>query len=143
MLERMNAETSLSGWHFAASRHKVLLYRAHAGSTLLEVGAGGATREVPLQTPKGYSLDGVISANDRWLMTFRREGLPEGAEIDASPSAGNYALYEVDAGDGSLKRRFTLEDGPFHSIACEQDGTLTAFSVDGDKVQLETADPAR
>ena len=141
--KQINAAGSLSWWIFAPTRKRILLYQAHTKSPVLEVGAGGAVREVPLHSPKGYVLDGVLSANDRWIMRFRRESLSDSGAIDARPEANNYVLYEVDSSDGSLRRKIEVDRGLFHSIACEQDGVFTAFSVDGDKVTLETADLAR
>ena len=142
-INQLGAEGSLSWWIFAPTRQRVLLYQAHSKSPVLEVGAGGAVREVPIQSPKGYVLDGVISANDRWIMRFRKENLSDSVQIDPGPEAKNYVLYEVDSGDGSLRRRIDLATGPFYSIACEEDGVFTAFSVDGEKVNLQTADLPR
>lgn len=138
--QQVNAESSLSWWIFAPTRHRVLLYQAHTNSPVLELGAGGAVREVPLQTPKGYALDGVVSANDRWIMRFRKTSLSDSGTIDANPETKNYLLYEVDSADGTLRREIDVKGGVFYSIACEQDGVFTAFSVDGEKVNLETAD---
>jgi hypothetical protein len=142
-LNQIDAEGSLSWWIFVPARHTVLLYQAHTKSPVLEVGAGGSVREVPIQSPKGYVLDSVIPANDRWVMRFRRENLTDSAEIDPRPETKNYLLYEVDSGDGSLRRRIDLATGPFYSIACEQDGVFTAFSLDGEKVNLQTAELPR
>jgi hypothetical protein len=141
--KQVNAATSLNWWIFASARNRILLYQAHTKSPVLEVGAGGAVREVPLKFPKGYVLDGVLSANDRWIMRFRRESLSDSGAIDTRPEANNYLLYEVDPFDGSPRRKIEADGGLFHSIACEQDGVFTAFSVDGEKVTLETADLAR
>ena len=142
-VERAKAESSLSSWIFASVRHKVLLYQVNASVPVLEVGAGGAVREVHVQFPKGYSLDGVIPADDRWLMRFRRQNLPVAGTIDASPDAGNYVLYEVNPSDGSLRRRVEMATGTFYSVACEQDGVLKAFSVEDGKIRLETAELPR
>jgi hypothetical protein len=141
--KQISAAGSLSWWIFAPTRNRVLLYQAHTKSPVLEVGAGGAVREVPLHFPKGYVLDSVLSANDRWIMRFRKESLTDSGAIDGRPEANNYALYEVDSSDGSLRRRIELDGGLFYSIACEQDGVFTAFSVDGEKVTLATADLPR
>lgn len=143
IIEQVQAESSLSWWIFALARKKILLYQAHSNSPVLEVGAGGVVREVPVQFPKGYTLDGIISANDRWIMRFRKNSLSGSGEIDTRPEANNYVLYEVEPSDGSLKRRIVAETGPIYSIACEQDGVLTAFSFDGEKIRLQTADIGR
>jgi hypothetical protein len=140
-LNRARAETSLSWWLFAPARHKVLLYVAHSKAPILEVGAGGAVREVPLEAPKGYVLDSVVPANDRWIMRFRREGLSVGGEMDARPQTRNFVYYEVNPEDGSLRRQLEIASGPGFGIACEQDGVLTGFSVSPDSKYLRmTAD---
>jgi hypothetical protein len=76
-------------------------------------------------------------------MRFRKESLSDAGAIDARPEANNYVLYEVDSSDGSLRRRIEVEGGLLSSLACEQDGVFTAFSVDGEKVTLATADLPR
>ena len=65
VLNQARAESSLSWWLFAPARHRLLLYQAHSKAPLLEVGAGGVVREVPLEAPKGYVLNAVIPSNDR------------------------------------------------------------------------------
>ena len=142
-VERAKAESSLSSWIFASVRHKVLLYQVNASVPVVEVGAGGAVREVHVQFPRGYALDSVIPADDRWLMRFRRQNLSDSGAIDASPEAGNYVLYEVNPSDGSLRRRVEMATGPFYSVACEQGGVIKAFSVEDGKVRLETAELPR
>ncbi|HEU5351600.1 MAG TPA: hypothetical protein VFU55_08385 [Terracidiphilus sp.] len=143
MRTEMAAESSMSWWLFAPARKDVLLYQAHSHAPVLEVGAGGAVREVPLQAPKGYVLDGVISASDMWIMRYRRESLSDHGEIDARPETKNYVLYEVNPLDGSLMREIDAGAGPFYSIACEGDGVVTAFRMDGKKMERETADLPR
>ncbi|HUY81012.1 MAG TPA: hypothetical protein VMU92_04750 [Acidobacteriaceae bacterium] len=140
MRTEMAAESSMSWWLFATARKDILLYQAHTNAPVLEVGAGGVVREVPLQAPKGYVLDGIISASDRWIMRYRREGLSDGIAIDSRPEAKNYVLYEVNPLDGSLEREIDAATGPFYSIACEGDGVMTAFRMDGKKMERETAD---
>jgi hypothetical protein len=143
-LDLARAESSLSWWLFAPSRNRILLYQAHANAPVLEVGAGGAVREVPLGAPKGYALDGIVPANDRWIMRYRRKGTPDlPGEVDARPESGNYLLYVVNSSDGSLDSRIDPGTGPLFNIACEQDGVFTAFSIDNDKVIPETADIPR
>jgi hypothetical protein len=137
------AATSLSSWLFAPSRSRILLYQAHSGSPILEVGAGGATREVPLQAPRGYELDGIVPANDRWVVRYRRKSGSSSGRMQAQLGSGDYALYEVLPGDGSLRARIDPGDGPIHNISCEQDGVFTAFSMDKDKVVRTTAELGR
>jgi hypothetical protein len=124
-------------------RGKILLYQAHTKLPILEVGAGGVVREVPLEIPKDFVIDTIIPSEDRWIIRVRRENLSDKTEIDARPEAKNYVLYEVDPSDGHLRRELSVSSGPLFSIACEQGGTFTAFGIDGDKVNLFTADLAR
>jgi hypothetical protein len=142
-INRARAESSLSWWLFVPSRNRILLYQAHSATPLLEVGAGGALREVPLEAPKGYVLDGVVPANDRWIVRYRRQSLSNNGEIDARPETKNYLLYEVDPANGSLKRQIDPGTGPLFNIACEQDGVMTAFSMDNDKVMRAIAEIPR
>lgn len=131
-LNRARAETSLSWWLFTPSAGRVLLYVAHSKFPVLELGPGGAMREIPLQAPEGYLLDGFIPANDRWMVRFRRENLPDHGAVDRRPESRNYVLYEVNRADGSLKREFKAISGPGFGSACEHDGVLTGFSVSPD-----------
>lgn len=139
-VKQVNAESSLNWWLFAPVRKGALLYKAHSKSPVLEIGPGGAYREVPIESPLGYVLDGVIPSSDTWVMRFRKEDISTSGSVDASPASKNYVLYEVDPADGHLRRQIDMASGPFYSIACERDGILTAFSITQDKINLLTAD---
>ncbi len=141
--KRNNALGTINSWHFAWARQKVLLFQAHSSAPILEVGAGGMVREVTIEHPKGYGIDGVLPSNDRWLIRFRKDGLSEAGPIDSNPETKNYVLYEVDPFDGSLKRQIEMADGTLYSSSCEKDGTITAFTFDQDKVRLLTAELGR
>ncbi|WP_058186316.1 hypothetical protein [Terracidiphilus gabretensis] len=141
--KRNQALGALNSWQFAWARQKVLLFQAHSSAPILEVGAGGAVREVTIEHPKGYGIDSVLPSNDRWLIRFRKDGLSEMGAIDSDPKTKNYVLYEVDSTDGSLKRRIEMADGMFYSSSCEKDGTVTAFTIDQGKVNLFSADLGR
>jgi hypothetical protein len=142
-LKQAKAETTMSYWEFAPVRKKVLLYQRGSHAPVLEVGAGGAVREVPLDAPKGYTLHAVVPANDRWLMRFQRDGLDsEGKGVDARPESGNYLLYEVDPNDGSLKRQIDLVTGTDFEISCEVDGSLIGFLA-SEKLMRVTAEIGR
>jgi hypothetical protein len=129
--EAVTASGSLSAWQFASARHRVILYKPHSSAPVLEVGSGGAVREVPLAAPPGYELDGVVSGTDRWIMRFRRSGLSDSQVSDASTASGNFLLYETNPLDGSLKTRLSLKSGSVFSLACEADGVVSSFLVDG------------
>ena len=142
-MKQAMAESSISWWLFASARQKILLYQARSHSPVLEVGAGGAVREVPLQAPKGYALESIISSSDRWLICYRRDGLPDGQQIDARPEAKNFILYEVNPSDGSLKSQIDLVTDRRFEIACEQDSSLIGFAMESDKLLRISADLPR
>src|SRR6185437_10015005 len=50
-MKRAKAEMSLSWWLFGQARGKILFYKARAHASVLEIGSGGAAREVPVQAP--------------------------------------------------------------------------------------------
>ena len=140
-LNRVKAASSLSWWLMVPSRHKLVLYVAHSNAPPLEIGAGGSTREVPIETPAGFLLDALVSSSDRWIVRFRNDN-PADFEFDSNAKSKNFRLYEVDPGLGTLVRRIAVNDGSLLSIACEKDGVFTAFSDDGTKLVLKTADLA-
>jgi hypothetical protein len=142
-INQSKAESSLSWWLFSSSRNRILLYQAHTSHPVLEVGAGGAAREVQLEVPKGYAVDGFVPANDRWIVRYARDSAFAGRAADASTESKNLVLYEVDPADGSLRRRIDPGAGSFFDIACEQDAVFTAFSMKEDKVVRRTAEAPR
>ena len=141
--KQVQAANTMNSWQFAVARHKVLLFQLKSNAPILEVGAGGAVREVAIEHPKGYGIDGVLPSNDRWLIRFRKDGLSETGEINSDPKTKNFVLYEIDPVDGSLRRQIEMANGMFFSTACEKDGTVTAFTTDQGKVNLLSADLGR
>jgi hypothetical protein len=141
--DHARALTSLSWWLFVPARKKVLLYQAHSRSPVLEVGDGGAVREVSLSAPTGYLLDGVISSNDRWIVRYKKEDGAGAGEASPISQAPPYAVFDVDANDGSLRSKLEIGPGQLFGIACEQDGVFTAFTLNGDKPIRQTADIPR
>jgi hypothetical protein len=141
--KKMNAEDIMNSWQFAWARQKILLFQLHSSAPILEVGAGGAVREVTIEQPKGYEIDGMLPSNDRWLIRFRKDRLSDTETIDSDPKTRNYVIYEIDSADGSLKRRIEIADEMLYSSSCEKDGTITAFTVEQGKVNLFSADLGR
>lgn len=141
------AQTSLTLWQFAEARNRVLLYQQRRKAPVLEIGAGGVVREVPIQAPKGYVLADVIPANDRWLMQFFQEDLPQQGFVDLRPQTFHAVLYEVDPNDGSLRRRIDTppldKDHPGVQIACVQDGVINGFDMDDHGITRYSADLGR
>jgi hypothetical protein len=59
-LARVKAENNMSTWMFAPARQHILMYVWHRKPILLEIGAGGFMREVPIEAPPGYVIQDVI-----------------------------------------------------------------------------------
>jgi hypothetical protein len=133
------AESSLSSWRIASVRGKALLYIEHSTLPLVEVGAGGVAREVSVEFPKGFRLDEVIPANDRWLLRMRKDGVSEVGTGQGAP-VQEYAVFEVNPSDGSVLRRIDVGTGDLFGLTCGMDGKLFAFSIDGEKVIKKSAD---
>lgn len=136
ILSRGRAETSVSWWLLAPVGGNLLLYVARSKYPILEIRSGGGTREVQVQMPPGYLLDGIVSANDRWIVRYRKENFPERGEVSRRDETGNYVFYEINPADGALMTRLELASSPGLGIACEKDGELFGFSVTQDSKYL-------
>jgi len=119
---------------FTSYGEKVIFWDPRKKS-VLEIGNGGSVREVQIESPKGYEFDGFIPSNDRWIVQFKRSGLPQTGEIDIRPETQNIIYYEVTASDGTLRRKLSLGSGQNGWTACEHDGVLLGFKTD-DKQHL-------
>jgi urease beta subunit len=136
-VEVAKAVAGLSHWQFTSTRGKIVLSRPGAAGVVLEVGSGGAVREVPLESPPAYELDGFVPANDRWLVRYRRKDLPERGGIDANGSSGNFVLFDVNPLDGSLRRGLELPGrSSVFGIGCESEGEVTMVGLN-DKLQFQ------
>lgn len=138
------AASSLSLWQFAAVGKSVVLYDPMEASTVLEVGEGGSTREIEVESPQGYQLDAIIPSTGKWIARFRKSGisLTDSGAVDSTAGSGNFLLYEIDRSDGSLRARIELpaSDSVFDP-ACEADGKLMAIRSGSDsKFMIFTAD---
>lgn len=138
--QQVQAASGLNSWKFALAMNKVLLYQLRSNTPILEVGAGGTVREVTIEHPKGYVIEGVLPSNDRWLIRFRKEGVGLRGLANTDPTANIYLLYEVNPGDGSLRRRIAVTAAIFYSASCEKDGKITAFTVEDEKIKLTSTD---
>jgi hypothetical protein len=86
---------------------------------LLEVSDAGAIREIKPHLPKDVRIDTLI-ASDQFL--YARVSDPQ------------YPIYELNAGDGAVSRRFHIGPGPSSdAIACVHDGKFLSFEHDDGK----------
>jgi len=135
--EVAKAVAGLSRWQFTSTRGNIVLSRPGSSGVVLEVGSGGVSREVPLESPAGYELDGLVPAKDRWVARFRRKGLPERGGIDANSSSGNFKLFDVSPSDGSLRTELDLPGGSsIFGVGCEADGEVMQVGLN-DKLQFQ------
>jgi hypothetical protein len=120
--------------YFSTYGEKVILWRPGKNS-IIEIGGEGATREVQVESPKGYQVEEFIPSNDRWIIQYVRTSLPGSAAIDPRPELRDYVLYEVSPRDGGLRLRLDVGSAPHFWMACEHDGVLTTYKTD-DKQHL-------
>jgi hypothetical protein len=147
--ERAHAliKSGFGSWKLAHARGKVLLYEPDSKAPVLEIGPGGARREVPLTLPKGWYLEAFMPSSDRWIARLAAEGPDKPARGSSGENSNKRQLFEFNPSDGSPLYRIDLgnetEVGPY-IVACEQDGTFLAFKTDKDsKFTLLSADIAR
>lgn len=122
---RQEARTYLASVFFSASDQNILVWRSNSDDPILEVRPGGAVREVPLQIPHGYRFVDMVAANDRWVAHFRTQETSQ----DARMSQETDSYYEMRPQDGSVAARLVEKGDAATTIACESNGTYTAFQM--------------
>ncbi len=141
------SHSTLGAWRFARARHRAILYEPGSSSPLLEIGPGGATREVPISAPKGFTLDAILPSDDRLLARYRQISPSRSGAGELGETKNNLEFFELNPADGSLRYRIDLgKDLTFnpYSIACEVDGTFLAYRMNKDsKFELLEADVSR
>lgn len=132
---RAVVSSGIGSWRFAHVREKILLYQPDSKAPVLEIGTGGVKREIPVSIPKGYRLDAFLPSNDRLIARFREVGQAKPTTGGDVTSFNNFAFFELNPSDGSLRYRIDLGKGvapSSYSIACERDGTFLAFESEVD-----------
>ncbi len=109
-----------------------MLYKPQSRGPVVEIGQGGAGREVPLGLPAGYDLDGILPGSDRWIARLRRKNAAasQTGTIDTSAKGGDYLLAELNPSDGTTRRLFSMESGSYFDVVCAADDALIAYSID-------------
>jgi hypothetical protein len=133
------AETSVSSWQLIPARGEVLLYRPDAIAPILEIGPGGAMREVGVAAPPGYELDGFIPSTKQWYARFRRSAVGDSSGV----SRKDYLLAQLNPNDGSVVRIFQTAPEEIFDIACEAEGEFVSYFFDKDKFLLGSTDVPR
>jgi hypothetical protein len=138
--QRMLAGAQSAGkTNFVAYKDSVLAWRSGTKDSILEIRAGGGTREVPIAVPAGSSLADVLPSDDRWVIHVASASLPENGPRDLS----SFTYFEVSPLDGSLLRKLTIVNQNIGSIACKARGNYYAFSTDKDQKVVEFVAPDR
>ena len=106
----------------------ILVWRGGSNDPVLEVGSGGAVREVPLQVPSGFVFVEMVPANDRWVAHFRIQGAAENSAF----SQKTYSYSELRPQDGSVSSRLVIPPDDPQFLACEKDGNYIAYKLDKD-----------
>jgi hypothetical protein len=97
---------------------------------LLEVNEAGMIRAIHPKLPKGTQIDTLIASDQNLyaLVNPKDDG----------------AIYELNAQDGTVLRRFALPEGPGSPVACVHDGKFLSFEHGEGKLVplIGTAEPA-
>jgi len=111
--------------------HSILVVQNKTAFPLLEVSEAGEIRAIHPELPKETQIEGLIASDQN--LYARVNPKDEGS------------IYELNAHDGTVVRRFELSDGRAASgVACVHDGKFLSFEhSDGKLVPLiGTAEPA-
>jgi hypothetical protein len=122
---------------FTSFGQDVLVWRRNSGDPILDVGPGGAVREVPLKLPTAFLLVDMVPANDRWVVHLRRQEATENHAFDSK----SYAYFELRPEDASVSSRLLIPDGVPQFLACENDGHCLTYRASSDnKIVLFESD---
>jgi hypothetical protein len=118
-------------------KEDILVWQMSGDSPILDVGAGGTSKEISLQPPAGFVFDSLIPSNDRLVALFRTTDTAPGSAM----SDVHYSYFDVRPQDGSVSAKLVQAGNAPRSIACESDGTYLSFKRDSaNKVILVKAD---
>jgi len=108
----------------------ILIVQSKTEFPLLEVNEAGMIRAIHPKLPEGTQIDTPI-ASDQNLYAL----------VDPKDDGD---IYELNAQDGAVIRRFALPDGPGSPVACVHDGKFLSFEHGEGKLVplIGTADPA-
>lgn len=109
---------------------EVLVWRRGVSGSILSVGNRGSTREINLQTPKGWTLADVLPSDKLWVAHFQQAS----HQMDEAQDLHQTSYYQFDPSDGSLTSKlFIRGESPAPApafIACEEDGTFLSYQTD-------------
>jgi hypothetical protein len=133
-VEAARATTKLVGSIvFTPYKEDILVWRMNSNDPVLDVNSGGGVREVPLQTPSGFTFVDMIPSTDRWVGHFRMLSTAENAPF----TAGTYSYFELRPQDASISSKLVISgDVPQH-LACESDNSYLTYTLDKDNKLIQ------
>jgi len=114
---------------FTRYKDDILVWRMNSDDPILDVGPGGAVREVAITPPAMSVFVDMVPANDRWVAHFRSATEQENSAYNQTA----YSYYEVNPQNGSLSSKLIQEGDIPSSLSCESDGgTYLSFKKSQD-----------
>lgn len=129
----LNGAQSAGRTNFVEYKDSILAWRAGTNDPVLEIGAGGETREVPIAVPQSSMLADMLPSDDQWIIHVNSANVSGDGPRDLS----GYQYYEVSPLDGSLLRKLVIAQAAVGSIACKSKGKYVAFSKDKENKLVE------
>jgi hypothetical protein len=123
------------GWAMSPSElvpegHAILVVQNKTTYPLLEISQGGAIRAIHPRLPKGERIEYVIPADQNlYVIAGQDDASGHSAEV----------IYELNAEDGTVLKRFELTEGrtPADGVACVHEGKFLSIDYgDGQVVPL-------
>lgn len=131
----------------------LLLFPTMTRQPVIEVNERGIVRVFPLQIPKGFMLDSMLSMSGHtWKMATVTDHIEPVKSADGGPphayALTNGPVFEFDPSSGAALRRIdapeTPKDAPGTPLVCEYDGEYTSLTTDpksGSLVLLKASIP--
>jgi hypothetical protein len=124
----------------------LLLLPGMTRQSVIEVNEHGIIRVYPLQIPKGFMLNSMLSMSGHtWKIATLTDHIePSGSTGDGPPQSyalTNGPVFEFDPSSGAALRRIeapeTPKDAPGTPLVCEYEGEYTALTTDPKSGSLE------
>jgi hypothetical protein len=133
---------ALSSMRIIPYGQNLLLFPTATKQPIIEVNEHGIVHVYPLQIPKGFVLETLLSTDGhRWKVSTLSEQVEtiKVKDSDSHSYAMKYGpIFEFDPADGTALRRIERpESASWAVLACEHDGEYAAFTTDAKDGSLE------
>lgn len=139
-LASIHEDGALTFLKVVASGQNLLLFPRVTNEPAIEVNERGIVRVVPLQLPKGTSIDSFLSQSGYVWKVRTYSGIEIMKDSKTGETTGNMtqgSILEFNSFDGSLLRKINLPAKMNGLIACEHNGDYTALTTDPKDGRLE------